>query len=519
MTHSPTVGAVAPTLRPPRLLARSLAVVGVIGAFAAPAAATAAATAGAPAASASGTCGDWSTGDAAEPCGPGQTITFAPGTSSFLFDGGIYDSTQVWYFQANGQQALDLDLQSADDNIDAVLFAPDGSQLLPDDYVDGLFEATLPADGLYALVLTADTGGPYGLGVGIDNPEPLPMGDYGRIEFDSGSDEGFVQGSLAPNTVDTWLFNADAGQSATLGIASTSGTATFTVLDNTGEALATDLADWSGELPAEGFYTVLVSAPDTSSDYDLTLTIPGGTSDTDTLPKELFFAPGTDSGSITGELPPGGVSSWVFWAAAGQQATFESTGDPVSLEVWTPSDEPLAMAGDSNAEAVAELPENGLYVVYVWAAVDVGANYAIDITIPDAGGDEGSTGTAPDDGNGGNGSGDDGQQSGDAGSTQVEFPAGDDTVTIEDSLPAESWRTYVLSAEAGQQLYASVIEYDRGTPGGGDGVTIELYAPDGAQLQPAGSEASAVLPSSGEYRLVVGTGERGVDYVLDVAIY
>lgn len=510
MTQPPTTSIGAAARRQRRRRTRSLVIAGIIAGFAAPAAVTAAGTSpDATATVASGTCGEWSTGDPTEPCGPGQQITFAPGTSSFLFDGGIYDTTQVWYFQADGEQALDLNLQSADDNIDAVLFAPDGTQLLPDDYVDGLFETTLPADGLYALVLSATDGGPYGLGLGVDNPDPLPMGSYGRIAFEPGTDEGVVQGSLAADTFDTWLFNADAGQVATVGLASTSGSATFTVLDNTGEPLAADVADWEGELPAEGFYTVIVSSPGSTADYDLTLAIPDGMPDTDTLPKELFFAPGTDSGSINGELAAGGWASWVLWAAAGQTATLVSTGDPVTVEVWSPSGEALAIAGDSNAEAIAELPENGLYTVFVYANPDAAANYSVDITIPELDGGSGSPVPGDDD------DGDDGDsgESGDTGSSRISFPPGGNTATIEASLPAESWHTYTLAASADQELYAYVESVDGGSVG------MELYAPDGTELFESGDEGSAVLPEDGDYRLVVGTAGAEAAFVLDVAIY
>ncbi|MEP6834689.1 MAG: hypothetical protein ABJB74_14940 [Gemmatimonas sp.] len=100
------------------------------------------------------------------------------------------------------------------------------------------------------------------------------------IRFTRGASSATVTGSADLAFPDSWTFDARSGQTLTLNLQRTSGTpATFTIVGpggtDGGARVVADLqVSWSGQLPADGQYTILVDAKgDGRAKYALTVGI------------------------------------------------------------------------------------------------------------------------------------------------------------------------------------------------------------------------------------------------------
>ena len=99
-----------------------------------------------------------------------------------------------------------------------------------------------------------------------------------RIRFAKGTSSATVNGSAAPAFPDSWVFEAKRGQTLTLELQRVNGGAsTFTIVGPSanGDHVLADLqTKWSGNLPSDGKYTILVDAKgDTRAKYALTVGI------------------------------------------------------------------------------------------------------------------------------------------------------------------------------------------------------------------------------------------------------
>lgn len=365
------------------------------------AAVPAVALAGAPVAAGNGgMCGPLAPPAGGLPCGPGDEIRFGRGESSWLSGGWIYDETLVWYFTADRGQLLQLNIAATDRNVAAHVFAPDGNELLAwgtDDW--GYQDVVLPANGRYAIVLDSYGDSIYGISMGIDSISPVTMGYFGRIQVGLDPDNATVSNSVLSADFDLWVFDAEAGQDASVYLGSVEANAVFEFVDPFGGQLATEAEEWHGTLLDAGSYVLIVSPTARNATYELTLVLPGGTTDAGpvgpvgqvvdgrevsehTGGKQIRFEPGTNNGVISGSLAAGTGDGWEFRASAGQRLIVDLLGDFVIVEVYTADGQALLTRGEHNAQAVADLPVSGTYYLYVWAPADASADFELRLTIP-----------------------------------------------------------------------------------------------------------------------------------------
>lgn len=355
-------------------------------------------------------CGPLAPPAGGQPCGPGNEIQFPRGESSWSFHGGIWEPTQVWYFSADAGQLLQLNFAAADRNVSAHVFAPNGAELLtwsPDEW--GYQDVMLPAKGQYAIVLYTGSGSAYGMSMGIDSISPVTLGYYGRIEVvdDGENNAASVENSVLANDRDVWVFDARSGQSAALYLGSLEANAIVEIYNPYGELIGTADTEWYDTLTVDGTYTLMVSSTARNASYELALMLPGGTTPVwhaDAPPagnggtvgqipepgelseytdgKQIRFAPGTNNGVLSGWLAAGTGDGWELRAGAGQRVIIDLLGDFVTVELYTADGRALLTRGDSNAQAVADLPVSGTYYLYVWAPAEAAANFELRITIP-----------------------------------------------------------------------------------------------------------------------------------------
>lgn len=100
--------------------------------------------------------------------------------------------------------------------------------------------------------------------------------DQKRIQFQAGATTATVEGTLTAKKIDRYTFDAKAGQSASVSIASPRQDVLLTIVDPQGSPIQryqSGSSSWSGKLPTDGVYIVDVVATGETSNYTLTVSI------------------------------------------------------------------------------------------------------------------------------------------------------------------------------------------------------------------------------------------------------
>lgn len=97
---------------------------------------------------------------------------------------------------------------------------------------------------------------------------------YRRVQFQRGASSTTVQGKASLVMPDLWLVGARAGQTMTVQLTSLRKVVSFTVMTSrTTEILADDKRTWTGSLPENGDYHIIVNADERGGTYSLTISI------------------------------------------------------------------------------------------------------------------------------------------------------------------------------------------------------------------------------------------------------
>jgi hypothetical protein len=94
-----------------------------------------------------------------------------------------------------------------------------------------------------------------------------------RVRFPKGRNSVVLRGAAVRGTQDRYILRAGSGQTMTLRITSTEDNAVFDVMAPGGLSLASEVTDWTGELPATGDYTIVVGGTRGNATYRLAVTI------------------------------------------------------------------------------------------------------------------------------------------------------------------------------------------------------------------------------------------------------
>jgi flagellar hook assembly protein FlgD len=99
-----------------------------------------------------------------------------------------------------------------------------------------------------------------------------------RLKFARGKSSTVVSGAVVRGDRDTYRLGAKSGQKMTVKITSTENNAVFQIQDANGNFLAgadegDDAMRWSGELPSNGDYKIIVGGTRGNAAYKLTVSI------------------------------------------------------------------------------------------------------------------------------------------------------------------------------------------------------------------------------------------------------
>jgi hypothetical protein len=320
-----------------------------------------------------------------------QRIEFAPGSDNATREGDVDpDNSDRWILRAGAGQVMDLAVDSADENTVFSVFAP-GHVLLANVAQGTAWSGTLPTAGDYA-VEVASVSGPayYQLKVWIDAAARDPLGSVQRMEFAPGTDSGTADGAVVRGSADTWVLGAAAGQTMDVSVVSIQDNATFDVFAPDGLPLTAsgDRTVWSGQLPADGDYHIVVHPTFGNATYTITVRITGGPTSPTTTPapppapaaRRISFPPGTDNLTVSDQIGPGETQRWLAGAAAGQTMLVQVTSD--SGNVWFQITDPNgATLVPQENPATVELPVSGDYTIAISNLSSTVDTYVLSVVI------------------------------------------------------------------------------------------------------------------------------------------
>ncbi|MCA1558132.1 MAG: hypothetical protein LC731_06285 [Acidobacteria bacterium] len=93
------------------------------------------------------------------------------------------------------------------------------------------------------------------------------------MRFAKGKTKVVLKGAAVRGTEDKYILRAGQGQTMTLRITSTEDNAVFDVQQPGGQSLATEVTEWSGQLPSAGDYTIIVGGTRGNATYRLEVTV------------------------------------------------------------------------------------------------------------------------------------------------------------------------------------------------------------------------------------------------------
>ncbi len=204
-----------------------------------------------------------------------KRISFAPGGTSATVQGTLTDVPDLYVLRALASQIMSVVAWASPGQVSLMIYAADGTILLPDSARATSATGNLPATQDYFIqVRSVGPSAMYTMQVTIPplNLEPK------RITFPAGGTSTSIDGTIAPNMIARYVVRALAGQTMTVKLSSVRASIYLRVWSADGEILIPDSADltnWVGKLPANQDYIIDVwSAANTDAGYQVQITIP-----------------------------------------------------------------------------------------------------------------------------------------------------------------------------------------------------------------------------------------------------
>ena len=263
------------------------------------------------------------------PPGP-ERITIPPGGTSAVRSGSLAAHTprQFVFYALQNQQARVLMTSPSPAANFAIVGVADGVTYKPFGNPLREFSFVLPRSQDYLIILQAPVNTSFVLELTVTGgtpPTPTatpPAPPAERITFPSGADSATRSGPLYANTIKRYVFNAQAGQTATITFNSPSPAANFSVVGVTDgipyKTMGNSAWNFTFVLPMTQDYLISILAPVNTS-FVLTLHIPPGgptPTPTNTPPappaERITFPPGADSATRSGPLYANTLRRFVF---------------------------------------------------------------------------------------------------------------------------------------------------------------------------------------------------------------
>lgn len=424
------------------------------------------------------------------PSGTPQRIEFGPGQTSTTVNGLVGAGVSARYvLRIQAGQILMLNLAGQPVNsVDLTVTDAAGAVLnTARDPLHGL-ETAIPATGDYTINLSTGSATNVTYVMDVIVP-PSPSAGATRVQFPPGATSATVTGALAfGGDLDNWVLRAAAGQTMSIGLATSQGGWIYMFVYNQAGQLIASGADTDGKIdpmgadgvvfqvPVTGDYTIVVSSIQAAPplNYSLAIDLPpaGGP-----VPVRIEFGLGQTSTELNGQVVAGGIAAqYVIRVAAGQTLITDLNDNPLGNVDITVADASGATLnfGRAPTELGTRVSATGDYTITLSTMSATPVAYTLIVNVP----------PLPDA----------------AGATRIIFGAGSTTATVSGDLSAggaiDNW---VIGAQTGQTLS---LFLGASQPGW---LMIYVYNAAG-DIIALGSDLDVIaapIATTGDYRIVI----------------
>jgi hypothetical protein len=306
-----------------------------------------------------------------------------------------------------------------------------------------------------------------------------------------------VQGTLAPNGIDSYVLRVLAGQTMTVNFAPSIGNVTLQISGADGSVFVSggiQATTWSGQLPlTEDYFITVLSNAAAAATYSLQVSIPPlNPAVVVDDPRRISFPAGGTTATIQGVTSTPGMDRFVIRALAGQtmSVNISSTQGPAILIIYGADGDVLISDHAGATTWSGQLHTTQDYLIDTRSIGNAAVNFTLQVTIPPL-----SSAPQP---------------------RRIVFAPGATTAAQQSTLVVNGMDRWVLRALAGQTMTVNT------STTAGQVILIIWGAQDGNVLisDHAGATSwTGLLPSTEDYYIDVrSVGSVAANYTLQVTI-
>lgn len=212
-----------------------------------------------------------------------KVIKFDKGkTSKSYSDAVLRGESTTYILGALSGQNMTIDLSSLEDNAVFRIKTPSGKNLGEGTDEEGVtkYNGTLPESGKYKIIVTSTRGNAtYKVNFGVsakEKAEDKPETGGGKttvVKFRKGGSSASYSNAVIRGDRDTYILGASSGQVMSVGISSLEDNAVFDIIAPNGRRLVNETASWSGQLPSDGKYKIIVGGTRGNATYKINFAV------------------------------------------------------------------------------------------------------------------------------------------------------------------------------------------------------------------------------------------------------
>ncbi|MEZ5346719.1 MAG: hypothetical protein R2681_14305 [Pyrinomonadaceae bacterium] len=210
------------------------------------------------------------------------TVKFDAGKTSKSYKNSIKRGNSHTYFlTASSGQTMSVRISSANEDAGFTVYDPSGNELSAGEETTETrdFSEELAGSGRHKIVVTSGRDVTYSIKFEVSaRPKDLTAreaegGANKIVKFGRGNSSATYSNSVVRGDRDTYILGAGAGQFMTVSIRSVENNASFEIVAPNGENLVDDDTNWTGELPRDGNYKIIIGSGRGNATYTVKFSV------------------------------------------------------------------------------------------------------------------------------------------------------------------------------------------------------------------------------------------------------
>jgi hypothetical protein len=213
----------------------------------------------------------------------GQTVVkFGKGKTSRGYQNAVIrGEKQTYLLGASKGQTMSVNITSLEDNASFYILSPSQTYVGDGLEEDGIkrFNGTLPESGNYKIIVSPTRGNAtfkinFAVSAKETAPPPSQSGGITKVvKFRKGGTSASYSNSVIRGDRDTYILGASGGQIMSVSISSTENNAVFDIVSPSGNFMTTEKRSWSGQLPQNGKYQIIVGGTRGNATYKVSFSV------------------------------------------------------------------------------------------------------------------------------------------------------------------------------------------------------------------------------------------------------